>query len=79
MYYHSQLSHCSFDLHFHNDQKYQNSFHVLFAHLYTLFKKKKSVQFLFPVLIGLFGFELQANIQYSQMTGKQWPEKLDNK
>ena len=33
------VSHCSFDLHFSNNQWFWTSFHVLFDHLYVLFRE----------------------------------------
>ena len=49
------ISHCSFDLHFSNNEQSWASFHVFVRHLYVFFGAI-SVQVFFPLLIGLFVF-----------------------
>ena len=34
------ISHCSFDLHFFNDERCWASFHVFVSHLYVFFEKR---------------------------------------
>ena len=49
------IFHCSFDLHFSNNEPCWTSFHVFVSHLYVFFGEM-SVRYFFNFLIGLFVF-----------------------
>ena len=60
------ISHCGFDLHFSNNQRCWESFHVLVSHLYVFFGEMSGSIFfpLFDRVVRFSGFELYDLLVY---------------